>query len=368
MSQSEDGNDDDGGGRPSRRAKKNAVNYGVEQEFSDEDLNAILGQSSEEEAPVKASRRSKSTGGRKSKGRDGGSTAYDQDDHDVYRPAKTIYTEKGYDPTLPSLRERFPFLPEYEADGTPKLDLIVGRRPVDDKDDNTGGNKVDDDNNNYGDKEEEEEDDDEKDHYDDDDDDEPSNGGRCSRRKSGARGGKNNVNSDSGNKSSPKKKKLDVDTDFVEYEYLVKYKNRSYLHLEWKKGADLDSMGKSVKMIYRRFVKKVEHGQDEELEDPDFDPTFVVPQKILAEEEQELELELTDKELLKWEKQKEKELAQDDDDDDDEQDSKKDKPYEKLKDVSMADAETTSAKKGESRAAAPSIILCMLFRPSIILF
>ena len=89
----------------------------------------------------------------------------------------------------------------------------------------------------------------------------------------------------------------------VEYEYLVKYKNRSYLHLEWKTGADLESMNKSAKTIYRRYLKKVNQGLDEELEDPNFDPAFAEPQKIVAEEEQELELELSDKDLLEWEKE-----------------------------------------------------------------
>ena len=34
---------------------------------------------------------------------------------------------------LPPLRERFTFMPETEADGSPRIELIVGRRPVDDK-------------------------------------------------------------------------------------------------------------------------------------------------------------------------------------------------------------------------------------------
>merc|ERR1712078_303113 len=116
-----------------------------------------------------------------------------------------------------------------------------------------------------------------------------------------------------GRKSSAKKNSSENDSgkDFVEYEYLVKYKNLSYMHLEWKSGADLESMNKSAKTIYRRYLKKVAQGLDEEIENPDFDPSYVVVQKVLAEE-QELELEVEGEELVKWEKQREKELAEED--------------------------------------------------------
>jgi hypothetical protein len=72
-------------------------------------------------------------------------------------------------------------------------------------------------------------------------------------------------------------------------------------------------MNKSAKTIYRRYLKKIAQGLDDELESPEFDPSYIVPQKIVAEREQEMTLELTDKELLKWEKQREKELAEDSD-------------------------------------------------------
>ena len=360
------------GGRRSRRTKKSVVNYGAEQEFSDEDLNAILGEDSDGDVPATTtkSRSRKSTGSRKSKagggGGGGGADTYGQDGYGVYRPAnKTIYTEKGYPPDLPPIRERFPFLPEYEADGTPRIDCIVGRRAVDDKDDNNNNNN-----------QVEEDDRDDSDHEDEDGDAEMEAEDESPRRRRGRpRKVDNNdkENDDYGAKGNKKRKSSDnkkapaaPESNVVEYEYLVKYKNRSYLHLDWKKGADLESMGKSVKMMYRRFLNKVENGQDEELEDPDFDPLFVVPQKILAEEEQELELELTDKELLKWEKQKEKELALEEDnsskgdDDDNNNNNNKDQNKEgsgeetgkESKDVEMTDAKAEEEeKKGESQLA-----------------
>jgi hypothetical protein len=216
----------------------------------------------------------------------------DLDEGGVYRPSKPIYSEKGYDTNLAPIRERFPFLPEFEPDGSPRIDMIVGRRPVDEKEATDGDATSDNEN---------------QDPTSDDDEESDSAGGRKGRR----RGGKEK---DDKKSSSPSKKEDEAGP--VEYEYLVKYKGRSYLHLEWKTGADLESMNKSAKTLYRRYLKKLSVTHDEELEDPNFDPSYAVPQKICAKEEQEMTMELSDKELLEWEKEREKELAEEDSDDD----------------------------------------------------
>jgi hypothetical protein len=132
-------------------------------------------------------------------------------------------------------------LPEFEPDGSPRIDLIVGRRPVDEKGvvDEKGDSKSNEDQNVDGSQdgsEDEEEDSDE--------------GGGC--RKS-RKGGEDKKNKDD---SSPSKK--NESDGPAEYEYLVKYKNRSYLHLEWKTGADLESMNKSAKTLYRRYLKNTQ--------------------------------------------------------------------------------------------------------------
>jgi len=285
-------------GRRSRRAKVK-VDYAKEQEFSDEDLFEDNDQK-DQEAVVSEAPKKRKKGNRKSKGRKSSSRNQDMDMFatdpfeddavDGYVPPKPIYTEKGYDPALPPIRERFPFLPEYELDGSPRIDLIVGRRPVEETDDKKKDLK-------------------EKSSDDDDTADDEEFGELQTNRR--GRNGKRNVG---GRKSSAKKNSSEIDSgkDFVEYEYLVKYKNLSYMHLEWKSGADLESMNKSAKTIYRRYLKKVAQGLDEEIENPDFDPSYVVVQKVLAEEEQELELEVEGEELVKWEKQREKELAEED--------------------------------------------------------
>lgn len=318
---------DEGTSRRSRRAKSK-VNYAKEQEFSDEDL---FGDEDEEQEVQKTPgpRRGRPKGGSSRKRQqldqdDIGPSQYMNDDPDIYRPAKPVFTEKGYDPSLPPIRERFPYLPEYELDGSPRIDVIVGRRPVDEKE-----LDVDADDDGVSDDSMEEEE-----------------------RNPRGRRGDDATASKRTAKSSPKNKKKGSsgETNVVEYEYLVKYKNRSYLHLEWKTGADLESMSKSAKTIYTRYLKKLAHGADEDLEDPNFDPSFAEPQKVIAEEEQELELELSDKELLKWEKEKQKELDEEEssEEDNDEKKSEKKNAEKEIHDVPQDLVESLEEKKGMS--------------------
>ena len=315
-----------------RRANIKRVDYAKEQEFSDaEDI--FEDSDDEPVAPVRArkstGRRSAGGGAKKSSAKarsattPAGSDDDDMNDNDGFGGGggsnRPVYTEKGYDPTLLPIRERFPFLPEYEEDGSPKIDLIVGRRPVDEEEDIEEANK--------------DENDDENGKKTDDDmevdeeDEEEVSSGRRSRRSA------KNDKKKKKQKSPAKKKRGSMSPEKggsqsgpVEYEYLVKYKGRSYLHLEWKRGADLESMNKSAKGIYRRYLKKIAQGTEEDIENPEFDPSYVIPQKIVDEADQEISVEYTDKELLKWEKQREKELAleqKDDDEDENEVDTPK---------------------------------------------
>lgn len=302
-----------------RRASAKRVDYGKEQEFSDIDL---FEDSEEEVAPPvkRRGRKSKGTGVRTSVVT---TSAADDDDEDDY-DNRPVYTEKGYDPSLPPIRDRFPFLPEYEEDGSPRIELIVGRRPVDEKED---AQKEDDD----GDSAEEEE----------------SDEGDSERPRRRRNDTKKKVSSPS-TKSS---KMGDQSEGLVEYEYLVKYKGRSYLHLEWKTGADLESMNKSAKGIYRRYLKKVHAGVEEDIENPEFDPNYLIPERILDEAEQEITIELSDKELLRWEKEREKELAEESDD----SESKKAEDDEKNEEAADPNGDTSisggvdTEKKGTRR-------------------
>ena len=264
-----------------RRATAKAVDYAKEQAFSDDDVF----EDEEEEKPV--SRNAPKRRGRPRKSVD--VVAADMDDMDDHYPSKHAFTEKGYDPTLPPIRERFTFMPEYELDGSPRIELIVGRRPVDDK------------NAEFSD----DEDNDASDEESSDSSEEGTNKKRSKKKKQAKKKSKKKAQT----KESPTKNDLHKQ-EHVEYEYLVKYKGRSYLHLDWKTGADLESMNKSAKTLYRRYLKKIAAGLDEDIEDPNFDPSFAEPQKIVDESEQEITLELTDKELVDWEKERKKALAE----------------------------------------------------------
>ena len=333
-----------------RRSTAKKVDYAKVQEFSDAE--DIFQDSEEEPAPAAVKRR----GRRKSKAGTGVRTAVVSNDHmaddddGAYDVARPIYTEKGYDPALPPIRERFPFLPEYEEDGSPKIELIVGRRAVDDK--------------------EAAEDSDDGDHSGDEDDE--SGGRRALRRRGKSPEPKKGAKKTS---PSPKKGKKDAGNQGpVEYEYLVKYKGRSYLHLEWKSGADLESMNKSAKGIYRRYVKKVAQGQDEELENPEFDPSYIIPEKILDEADQEISVELTDKELLRWEKQREKELAAEDSDGDKDVTPDKADKVDEVKDESQTNGEAPTDAGEEKKGEQGNVLLCFcgcsrfLSEPHIIFF
>lgn len=274
-------------GRARRRTTK-AVNYAKEQDFSgDEDVFEDEAEE-EEKAPI-AKRRGRP---RKSTSAATGDVRMEQaDDDDRGFIDKPIYTEKGYDPSLPPLRDRFPFLPEYEADGSPRIELIIGRRPV-------------------------------VDHHKKDlddllDDDHPDETGGAGKRAAARHRNQQEVPSSpvvSARRKKGVKDDVPSGSEDVEYEYLLKFKGKSYLHLAWKTGHDLESMNKSAKTLYRRFLKKLAAGTEEGLEDPDFDPAYAIPQKIVDESEQEVTVELTDAELIEWEKEREKEIVDEDDD------------------------------------------------------
>lgn len=293
------------GGSRARRSTARRVNYAKEQEFSDDD---IFEDSADEETEKISRVRTKSS--RKSK------TADSDDEPQVYQN-RVYYTEKGHDPSIPPIRERFPFLPEYEEDGSPKIDLIIGRRPVDEKEDHNTEKE-------------------EGEAFDDED------SPRKTRKQLQQQRNKNN-------NGSPNK--TENAGGQVEYEYLVKYKGRSYLHLEWKTGADLESMNKSAKGIYRRWLKKLAQGTEEDLENPEFDPSYVIPEKIIDEKEQEMTVELTDKELLQLEKEREKELSEGDSDDEEE------KVVSESKNDNKITMETAKVKEGRSSDAVFTIII-----------
>jgi hypothetical protein len=289
-----------------RRATAKKVDYAKANEFSDDEIF----EDSADDEPQPARRRARP---RKSNASGVRTQASDPDNNEEYT-SKPIYTEVGYDPSLPAIRERFNFLPEYEEDGSPKIESIVGRRPIDEKEE--GGDK------------------------------EGGEGGEGSQDKSGEV-----VETKTRPKRGATAKKTKGSPgvtneagERVEYEYLVKYKGRSYLHLEWKTGADLESMNKSAKGIYRRYLKKIAAGTEEDIENPEFDPSYAVPEKIVDEREQEITVELSDEELLLLEKQREMEMGEESESEEDMEDEAED---EKATDGQAANGSSDEEKKGE---------------------
>jgi hypothetical protein len=300
----------------SRRRATTAVNYAKEQEFSDA---SDIFEDSDGSVPKAAKKRGRS---RKS---DANEIVQAQEE-DFFKKTAPVYSERGYDPALLPIRERFSFLPEFESDGSPKIDLIVGRRPIDEKESNKENDGLDN---------EDEKKDEGGDLSDDVSEDEDQSKAQKRTRRTNKKG--------QGKKGSPAKSTKDSSGGLVEYEYLIKYKGRSYLHLEWKGGADLESMNKTAKGIYRRYLKRIGAG-DEEAEDPNFDPSFAIPQRICDEARQEITVDLSDKELLKWEKERAKELATEGNDSDSSEEGKGD-GAEAEKGAIDADKETSEAKK-----------------------
>lgn len=299
----------------SRRARKK-VDYSIEQQFSDveddvfEDGPKETSYSKKKNARSRKSNASSSGGGYNQGGGgvDGGMT---------FERTKPVYTERGYDPFQLPLRERFTFEPEYEEDGSPSIEVIVGRRPIDDAKDRTAAGAA------VG----------EGGGHSDEDSSDDSDAPRRTRKMKQMKSKSSMDEDDNGGEENSE----------MDYEYLIKYKGRSYLHLEWKTAADLESMNTKAKSSYRRFLKKLEMGTEEDLEDPTVDPSFTEPGRILAEEDHEIMVELSDKELAKWEKEQKKELE------DVESDDGEEKAEEKKEDKMDVDEQP---KDGEAKEEA----------------
>ncbi|KAL7543718.1 hypothetical protein ACHAXR_013003, partial [Thalassiosira sp. AJA248-18] len=305
----------------SRRSRKK-VDYSIEQQFSDDDDIFEDGPKADPASSRKKSSRPRKSNASYSANNQGGLLESGMS----FERSKPIYTERGYDASELPLRERFTFEPEYEDDGTPSIEVIVGRRPIDDtKDRTTAASSADQSANNN----------------DTDDDEESDTTPRRTRN--------NRSKKKQKKKSSPKDEDDDGEGNSeMDYEYLIKYKGRSYLHLEWKTAADLESMNTRAKTIYRRFLKKLEAGAEEDLEDPTVDPAHTEPGRILAEEDHEIMVELSDKELVKWEKEQKKEMEEMEESDN-EVEEKSEKEEEKKEDEMEIDEKPQGgeAKKDE---------------------
>jgi hypothetical protein len=73
-----------------------------------------------------------------------------------------------------------------------------------------------------------------------------------------------------------------------DYEYLIKYKSLSYLHVQWLTANDIDAMSSKSKQMLSRYLAKLDRGDPGTPEDADIDPSFTEVQKILDVREEEV--------------------------------------------------------------------------------
>ena len=73
-----------------------------------------------------------------------------------------------------------------------------------------------------------------------------------------------------------------------DYEYLVKYKTLSYLHVQWLTAHEIDTMSQRSKQALTRYLKNVDMAVQNIQEDGEVDPSFVEVEKSLAVREEEV--------------------------------------------------------------------------------
>ena len=78
-----------------------------------------------------------------------------------------------------------------------------------------------------------------------------------------------------------------------EYEYLIKFKNMSYMHAQWLAAAEIESMGSKSVQFLNRYLTKLDRGDPTAQEDGEIDPSFLEVDRILDCREEEV-LEIID--------------------------------------------------------------------------
>eukprot|EP01031_Cornospumella_fuschlensis_P038599 gene38600-46925_t len=129
-----------------------------------------------------------------------------------------------------SIRDKFPFEPERDDDGSLLIDRILGRRII----------------------------------------------------KTGKRWTKSSANSVSVADMTAAEAKY-------EYEYLIKYKNMSFLHVQWLTANDIEGMSQKSKAALNRYLTRLDKGDETANDDPEIDPSFTEIEKILDCREEEVQ-------------------------------------------------------------------------------
>ena len=126
------------------------------------------------------------------------------------------------------IRTRFPFEPEREEDGSLIVHSILGRRP---------------------------------------------------RKQQGRRWIRSSQHEDSSQYGSDEK---------YNYEYLLKFKGMSYLHVKWENATEIDAMNSNSKKTLMRYLGRLDRGDPECPEEVDLDPSWTEVEKVLDVREEEV--------------------------------------------------------------------------------
>jgi len=72
-----------------------------------------------------------------------------------------------------------------------------------------------------------------------------------------------------------------------EFEYLIKYKNLSYLHTQWLSGSEIEAMSQKSKASLNRYLTKIDRGESVPTEE-DIEPSYTEVEKIMDYREEEV--------------------------------------------------------------------------------
>jgi hypothetical protein len=78
-----------------------------------------------------------------------------------------------------------------------------------------------------------------------------------------------------------------VDSKF-DYEYLVRFKSMSFMHVQWLSAHEIDTMNHRCKIMLMRYLQKLDAGDPSAHEDPDIDASFTEVEKVLDVREEDV--------------------------------------------------------------------------------
>ncbi|GMH68487.1 hypothetical protein TrRE_jg12733, partial [Triparma retinervis] len=226
------------------------------------------------------------------------------------------FVEKGYMYEA-SIRDLYTFEPVYEPDGSPSIERIVGRRPV--RDDIRGIME------------------------------EGGEGevGKNKRREQMMIARKAAMEMVRGERNG-----VAGASAVIEYEYLIKFKNQSYLHAKWMKVGDISSAGKQAKTMINRWHKKLVGGKEDpdQLEDPTIELGWVEAERVIGKKIRDEWIEMTEAEMKEYEAAEaaEEDAEGEDEEGDDKEDEGEKRPRTAFTFYQVLNAEEGSEEKWEA--------------------